>query len=60
MTLQLGVQNLFDKHFFAAEAAAGRTYSLHIGLSFLIKKTPSAAESLPRKVFLITLTREDL
>ena len=34
MTLQLGVQNLFDKHFFAAEAAAGRTYSLHINYHF--------------------------
>ena len=34
MTLQLGVQNLFDKHFFAAEAAAGRTYSLRMDYHF--------------------------
>lgn len=33
-TLQAGIQNLFDKHFYAGEATAGRTYTLGVRYQF--------------------------
>lgn len=34
MTLQLGVNNLFDRHFYSSEATSGRTYYMGMRFNF--------------------------